>query len=521
MKKTTKILSGTLLVALMSLGLATKVNARKTNLEVRDVLTQDMTKPVTGKIVRRAADEEAANKISAVKAQVSGETEGRRHIRFVVGLDSTAYADVKFDILAKDGVATVKRFTNLSVTSAYTHIEAAGEVLAAADVFGDDYNYLVAYTINNVPESAWGYTFEVTVSSKTAEDGEYTTSEVASKVINEVAEKDEVAGVTIDATNLLKEDYNIEAIRDSEELYEGTTNAKLLIGDVDEGKVYSGASASLEKQYDLKDAKISFYAKMDANIYKERITIAIQNGEQYQLKIVLTAGNGTGYTVEPFGNNWFYVEIDVNKAWPSISYMSDTIYLVYANQDTTAAARMVIADLKVSGLVEVQKPNTGFTGHDYSDDLSVNYGCELSDDASVSVDGVKSKYVELTDLLDEKGNKATGGVAFYPDSNLAGQNLSFYVKLVDGLHYKNRVTIQLRDETKAQNIEVKVEIGTTAPAGVTYEALEDGWFHIVLDCDSVDLKGLDTHMVRIIFCNINNPTQPAAAWIDQININAK
>ena len=519
MKKTTKILSGTLLVALMSLGLATKVNARKTNLEVRDVLTQDMTKPVTGKIVRRAADEEAANKISVVKAQVSAENEGKRHIRFVAGLDSAAYADVKFDILAKDGVATVKRFTNLSVTSAYTHIEAAGEVLAAADVFGADYNYLVAYTINNVPESAWGYTFEVTVSSKTAEDGEYTTSEVASKVINEVAEKDEVAGVTIDATNLLKEDYNIEAIRDSEELYEGTTNAKLLIGDVDEGKVYSGASASLEKQYDLKDAKISFYAKMDANIYKERITVAIQNGEQYQLKIVLTAGNGTGYTVEPLGNNWFYVEIDVNKAWPSISYMSDTIYLVYANQDTAAAARIVIADLKVSipGLVEEQKPNTGFTGHDYSNDLSVNYGCELSDDTTTSIDGEKSKYVVLTD----KTSKATGGVAFYPDTNLAGQNLSFYVKLVDGLHYKNRVTIQLRDETKSQNIEVRVEVGTTAPAGVVYEVLGDGWVHIVLDCDSVDLKGLDTHMVRIIFCNIADPTEPAAAWIDQININEK
>ncbi len=519
MKKTTKILSGTLLVALMSLGLATKVNARNTNLEVRDVLTQDMTKPVTGKIVRRAADEEAANKISVVKAQVSAENEGKRHIRFVAGLDSAAYADVKFDILAKDGVATVKRFTNLSVTSAYTHIEAAGEVLAAADVFGADYNYLVAYTINNVPESAWGYTFEVTVSSKTAEDGEYTTSEVASKVINEVAEKDEVAGVTIDATNLLKEDYNIEAIRDSEELYEGTTNAKLLIGDVDEGKVYSGASASLEKQYDLKDAKISFYAKMDANIYKERITVAIQNGEQYQLKIVLTAGNGTGYTVEPLGNNWFYVEIDVNKAWPSISYMSDTIYLVYANQDPAAAARMVIADLKVSisGLVEEQKPNTGFTGHDYSNDLSVNYGCELSDDTTTSIDGEKSKYVVLTDNT----SKATGGVSFYPDINLAGQNLSFYVKLVDGLHYKNRVTIQLRDETKTQNIEVRVEVGTTAPAGVVYEVLGDGWVHIVLDCDSVDLKGLDTHMVRIIFCNIADPTEPAAAWIDQININAK
>ena len=189
MKRITKILSGSLLVALMSLGLATKVNARDTKLEVRDVLTQDMARPVTGRVVRRA-NEVAENKVSAVKAQVSENLEGKRHIRFVAGLDSAAYADVKFDILAKDGVATVKRFNNLSVTAAYTHIEAAGEVLSAADAFGTDYNYLVAYTINNVPESAWGYTFEVTASVKTEEAAEYTTSIASKKVINDIVDAD-------------------------------------------------------------------------------------------------------------------------------------------------------------------------------------------------------------------------------------------------------------------------------------------------------------------------------------------
>ena len=191
MKKITKILSGTLLVALMSLGLATKVNARNANLEVRDVLTQDMTKPVTGKIVRRAADEEAANKIFAVKAQIADTAEGKRHIRFVVGLDSVNYVDAKFNIVAKDGDNVVKTFADQPVTTAYTHIEAAGVVQSAAQAFGEGYNYLMAVTIKNVPESAWNYSFEVTSSVRTEETAEWTTTKVAKKVITEIAAADE------------------------------------------------------------------------------------------------------------------------------------------------------------------------------------------------------------------------------------------------------------------------------------------------------------------------------------------
>ena len=66
MKKTMKILGGSLLVALMSISLATKLNVREVkHLEVRDLLTEDMTKPVTGKVVKRAANEEAANKLQS------------------------------------------------------------------------------------------------------------------------------------------------------------------------------------------------------------------------------------------------------------------------------------------------------------------------------------------------------------------------------------------------------------------------------------------------------------------------
>lgn len=521
MKKITRILSGTLLVALMSFGLATKLNARNdVRLEARDVLTEDFTKSVTGKVVRRAGNEEAQNKISAAKAQVSAENEGKRHIRFVVGLDSVRYADAKFDIVAKDGDTVVKTFADQKVTTAYTHIEAAGEVLSASEAFGEGYNYLIAFTINNVPQAAWDYEFEVTSSVKTEEATEWTTTEVAKKVISKIANSDEVVGAKVDITNTIKEDYNFELISDATDLLEGMNNGKLLIGDVDSGRVYSGVHGKLDKEYDLRNAEISFFVKLEENVYKDRITVAILDGEEYQLKLILTAPAPSGCTFEELGNNWYYVEIDVNIAWGLSSYLSNAIYLVIANQDTTAAVKVIIADLKVSlpgTVVEEDKPNTDFTQHDYSDDLVLSYGCKMSDDTNTTIDGVRSKYV----VLDATTSKSTGGVAFYPDVNVEGQNLSFYVKLVEGLHYKNRVTIQLRDKDKIVEIEVKVELGKSAPAGVTCEALEDGWYHIVLDCDSVDTKGLEMHMIRVLFVNIEGSTEAAAAWLDQINLTAK
>ena len=80
MRKTIKILCSTFLVALISLGLSTKENIKKNNIEARDILTADMTKSSSGKLIKRA-NEVAASKVSEVKAQVSNEVEGTRHIR--------------------------------------------------------------------------------------------------------------------------------------------------------------------------------------------------------------------------------------------------------------------------------------------------------------------------------------------------------------------------------------------------------------------------------------------------------
>ena len=80
-----KTLFISLFASLMIFGLNTKVEFK--TLEVRDVLSEEITKEVSGRIVRKQANEVPENKISEVKAQVSAAKNGKRDIRFVVGLD--------------------------------------------------------------------------------------------------------------------------------------------------------------------------------------------------------------------------------------------------------------------------------------------------------------------------------------------------------------------------------------------------------------------------------------------------
>ncbi len=211
MKNNIKFLTSTLLMALICAGVVTNVNTRTKNngLQVRDVLDSDITKDVTGKVIRKLGSEDptANNLISDVKAQVSTEINGKRSIRFVAALDSYLYDSVKFDISVKDGNTEVKSYTDKFVTTAYTHIVIDDVVTTAAEAFGNlDYNYMIAFTINNIPESAWGYDFEVTASVKTADASDYTTTNVVNKNMNDMVFVDAIGGSSIFSNIISKTD---------------------------------------------------------------------------------------------------------------------------------------------------------------------------------------------------------------------------------------------------------------------------------------------------------------------------
>ena len=190
------IVSVGLLVSLLSVGVLTSnVREERNTLEVRDVLVEDFTNEASGRLVRRA-NEVAENNLSDVKAQISSVNEnGTRHIRFVAALDSYLYENVAFTITANNGEETRTLVNNEVVTTAYTHLVAAGETLSASDAFGEGYTYLVAYTINNVPESAWGFSFSATVSARAEGYSEDVVSSATRVISDMAANEDEMTPV--------------------------------------------------------------------------------------------------------------------------------------------------------------------------------------------------------------------------------------------------------------------------------------------------------------------------------------
>lgn len=185
MKK--RILSLGILVSLLTVGALTTSTTREKGLEVRDALTEEFDRNVTGRVVPKRSTEVAANVLSEVKAQISEVTEsGSRHIRFVAALDSYLYESVTFTITASNGEETKTLVANEVITTAYTYLIANGETLNASDAFGSEYNYFVAYTINNVPETAWDFEFNATVSARASNYTEDVTSS-ATRVISEMA----------------------------------------------------------------------------------------------------------------------------------------------------------------------------------------------------------------------------------------------------------------------------------------------------------------------------------------------
>lgn len=218
MKKFINYLSGFFLASLLALGLAT-IGSYKANdqLVVRDVLSQDVTKDVTGKKVRKEnAAVETKGLVSEVKAQVSEPVEDKISIRFVAGIDSYLYNTAKFDIKVEDAN---KNFEG-KVTTAYTAIEVGSGVLTAQEVFGTEYNYLIAFTINGVPSEFWGSTFEVTASIQENEESEVFTSNVSYKVINDMIDADSSTVLVFDAEDLKEIANNVNNNIDS---YAGKT----------------------------------------------------------------------------------------------------------------------------------------------------------------------------------------------------------------------------------------------------------------------------------------------------------
>ena len=128
----------------------------------------------SGKAYAKFIDE----KVLTVKAQISGGTTAnseKTSIRFITSVDSLKYQNVGFKI--EFNGTTIDR----QMTKVYTAINASG-VRVKPTVFSEDSKYMEAYTINQIPNSAFGQEFTVTP-YYTTEDGTVVEGETRSFTI--------------------------------------------------------------------------------------------------------------------------------------------------------------------------------------------------------------------------------------------------------------------------------------------------------------------------------------------------
>ena len=534
MKKTCKILSGSLLVALMAFGLVKGNPVEKTGgLQVRDVLAEDVTKDVAGRIVRKADGEapEAKGLVSEVKAQVSEEVEGKRHIRFVAALDTYAYETAQFTVIFKNGEEIVKQWYDQRVSYVYEAVEAAGETLAAADVFGEGYNYLIAFTVNNVPQAYWDSTIEVKVEVYDEAEQEYE-SPVATKSVQGIIDADEVVEqpkvITRDITSTFKagtnpKEYNCEITRGNENVLGEETEVvtiKTVVNqtELDKGKVTSsGIYGIFGETIDLANAKISMMVHLD-KVYKNRMDFSFYfgNSDDRVTPRILFEENGTGYTSESVGDGWYLVTMDVDVLINRETYNTSHLRVAFANNPKDAVAEFKMAKVTLiienNGIVVEPEIPEVVDREDLSDTIVAAYNCSVEIDNTVSHDGKQSLKVSANSIYFE--------TKMYPQSDLVGKTIEFCMKTSE--IYRSRAYVTFYDsagtELKEKELKCSINDNTT---GVTVVDAGDGWTKIIINCDAAGASGTVVRKLGLKFACGNETTQLETAgivWVDEFYI---
>ena len=114
---------------------------------------------------------------NVLKVQASNEENGKRSLRFVAGITSLSLKAHfhREEIKVNDEV--IMKANDIEVTCAYSKILNGTGERTASEVFGNEYNYFVAYTLKDIPEEYWSTVINV---SLVLEDG----NKVATKKAN-------------------------------------------------------------------------------------------------------------------------------------------------------------------------------------------------------------------------------------------------------------------------------------------------------------------------------------------------
>lgn len=146
-------------IALASFGLL--IHSNKNILEESTKLEENATK-----LVKRS-ESSAATVSNVLKVQVSDTKvkngENVKSIRFVAGISSLNIVPhfERAEINVDDKVIMPQR--SISVSCAYSSITYGKETKTASEIFGEGYEYLISYTLSDIPEQYWFTPIDITL----------------------------------------------------------------------------------------------------------------------------------------------------------------------------------------------------------------------------------------------------------------------------------------------------------------------------------------------------------------------
>lgn len=140
-----------------------------------------------------------------LKVQASDEVNGKRSLRFVAGISSLSLKAHfhREEIKVNDEV--IMKSNDIEVTCAYSKILNGTVGQTANEVFGNDYNYFIAYTLKDIPEEYWSTVINVSLvledgnpaATKKANVDAFNTNDTSIYSFNKIEENGVVTGYDV------------------------------------------------------------------------------------------------------------------------------------------------------------------------------------------------------------------------------------------------------------------------------------------------------------------------------------
>ncbi len=150
MKKINILLLSLTVLSLMN------VNFYKNNDNKQLEETTNDTNLVEARKLNDSTSNEEVKISNILKVQYTDEEDGTKSLRFVAGISTlslNAYF-VREEIKTDDNKINMPK-KEIQVTSAYIGIQNGNKVSKPSEIFGEEYDYVVAYTLKNIPEEYW------------------------------------------------------------------------------------------------------------------------------------------------------------------------------------------------------------------------------------------------------------------------------------------------------------------------------------------------------------------------------